>query len=97
MALAGLALLIAAACSVFLSSTHNAHAYDATLWVIAGFIVFHAAIVGIMTVFLGCRVHAGFISPRRIGEVRVVMLWVDFTALIAAVGLIAAWLPGVIT
>jgi len=92
--LAGLAALIAAAWTVFLATTHNAHAYDATLWVIAGYIVFHAGLAGLMTLFLTARIRAGFISARRFGDARVLRLWIDYAALAAALGLGAAWLPG---
>lgn len=92
--LAGLAALIAAAWTVFLATTHNAHAYDATLWVIAGYIVFHAGLAGLMTLFLTARIRAGFISARRFGDARVLRLWIDYAALAAALGLGTAWLPG---
>ena len=92
--LAGLAALIAAAWTVFLATTHNAHAYDATLWVIAGYIVFHAGLAGLMALFLTARIRAGFISARRFGDARVLRLWIDYAALAAALGLGAAWLPG---
>jgi cytochrome c oxidase subunit I+III len=42
------------------------------------------------------RVIAGYVSPRRIGEVRIVQLWADFTALTGLVALGAAWGPGVL-
>jgi cytochrome c oxidase subunit I+III len=94
--LTGLSALGAAAATVFAGTTYNAHAYDATLWVIAGYVVFHAALAGLMTLFLLCRIRAGYTSPRRFGDARVVRLWIDYAALVAALGLGAAWLPGVL-
>ncbi|MTE01197.1 cytochrome c oxidase subunit I [Paracoccus sp. YIM 132242] len=92
--LAGLAALGGAAWTVFGGTTHDAHAYDATLWVIAGYAVFHAGVAGLMALFLMARIRAGFISARRCGDARVVRLWIDYAALTAALGLGAAWLPG---
>ena len=94
--LAGLLALCVAAMTVFGGTSYNSHAYDATLWVIAGYVVFHAGLAGLMTVFLMCRIRAGYISPRRFGDARVVRLWIDYAAAVAALGLGAAWLPGVL-
>ena len=49
-----------------------------------------------MTLFLLCRIRAGYTSHRRFGDARVVRLWIDYAALVAALGLGAAWLPGVL-
>ncbi|WP_207101350.1 cytochrome c oxidase subunit I [Paracoccus shandongensis] len=92
--LAGLAALGAAAWTVFGGTTHDAHAYDATLWVIAGYVVFHAGVAGLMVLFLMARIRAGYVSARRFGDARVVRLWIDYAALTAILGLGAAWLPG---
>ncbi len=95
--LAGLGALATAAATVFEGTTHDAHAYDATLWVIAGYVTFHAALAGLMVVFLLCRIRAGYISSRRFGDARVVRLWIDYAALVAVLGLGAAWLPGALS
>lgn len=95
--LAGLAALVAAAGTVFAGTTYNAHAYDATLWVIAGYVVFHAGIAGLMVLFLLGRIGAGYISSRRFGDARVVRLWIDYAVLAALIGLGGAWLPGVLS
>ena len=92
--LIGIFMLAAAAWTVFQGTTYNAHAYDATLWVIAGYVVFHAGVAGLMVMFLMARIRAGFISARRCGDARVVQLWIDYVVLTAALGLGAAWLPG---
>ena len=91
----GVSAFAAAAASVVLARPDPAgHAYDATLWLLAGHVGLHVVIVTIMLGFLTARILAGFASPRRIGETRIVQLWADFTALTALVALGAAWLPG---
>ena len=82
---------------MFAGTTYNAHAYDATLWVIAGYVVFHAGIAGLMVLFLLGRIGAGYISSRRFGDARVVRLWIDYAVLAALIGLAGAWLPGVLS
>ena len=71
-----------------------AHAYDATVWVIAGYVAFHAGVALVMTGFVMARQRAGYLSARRFNPVRVLRLWVDYAALVGTVGLAAAWLPG---
>ena len=93
---AGMIALACGAWTIFTGSTYNAHAYDATLWVIAGYSIFHSGIAALMALFLMARVRAGFISARRSGDLRVVQLWIDYAVLVAALGLGAAWLPGVL-
>jgi cytochrome c oxidase subunit I+III len=74
----------------------TAHAYDATLWLIAAYVVQHAAIAGLMTAYLAFRVAAGYASPQRIGEVRILRLWSDYAASTGLVAFAAAWTPGVL-
>jgi cytochrome c oxidase subunit I+III len=93
----GAASLAAAAATIWLARTNPAgHAYDAALWLLGGHVALHALITAIMLGYLAARVIAGFVSPRRIGEVRIVQLWADFTALTGLVALGAAWGPGVL-
>jgi cytochrome c oxidase subunit I+III len=68
------------------------HAYDATLWLLAGHVAFHAALTLIMLGYLGLRRISG--HDLRVGEARIVSLWADFTAATGLVALGAAWLPG---
>jgi cytochrome c oxidase subunit I+III len=74
----------------------TAHAYDATLWLIAAYVVLHAAIAALMTAYLAFRMAAGFVAPRRIGELRILGLWADYAASTGLVALAAAWAPGVL-
>jgi cytochrome c oxidase subunit I+III len=50
----------------------------------------------IMLGYVSARVIAGFVSARRIGEIRILQLWTDFTALTALMALGAAWGPGLL-
>jgi cytochrome c oxidase subunit I+III len=86
-----------AAATLLLMTSHDAHAYDATIWVIGGYVLFHAGLTGAMTIFLAFRAAAGYVSGLRIGEARIVRLWIDYTAAVALLGLGVAWLPGVLT
>lgn len=61
---------------------------------IGGYALFHAALALLMTAFLVARARAGFLSARRLGEVLIVRLWVDYAALVTLVALAAAFAPG---
>jgi cytochrome c oxidase subunit I+III len=94
-AMLGAAMLMGAAVLIFLARPNpSSHAYDATLWLLAGHVVLHTAIVLIMLAFQCARIVLGYSSPRRIGESRIVQLWADFTALTGLMALTAAWAPG---
>jgi cytochrome c oxidase subunit I+III len=86
-----------AAATLLCGTSHDVHAFNATIWVIGGYVLFHAALTGAMTIFLTYRAITGYVSGRRIGEVRIVRLWIDYTAAVALLGLGLAWLPGVLT
>ena len=89
----GALALSAAAVSIFLARPDPAsHAYDATLWLLAGHVAFHAGLTLIMLGYLTLRRIAGHVL--RIGEARIVSLWADFTAATGLIALGAAWLPG---
>ncbi len=89
----GALALAAAAASVMLARpAPEGHAYDATLWLLAGHTAFHAALVLIMLGYLSLRRIAG--HALRVGEARIVSLWADFAAATGLVALGAAWLPG---
>lgn len=89
--------LLLAAVSVWLARPDPAsHAYDATLWLLAGHVALHAVITLIMLGFLIARVATGYTSGGRSGPARIVQLWADFTALTGLMALAAVWLPGVL-
>jgi len=90
--LGGLALAAAAVSVMLARPVPASHAYDATLWLLAGHTAFHAALALIMLCYLALRRIAG--HRLRIGEARIVSLWADFTAATGLVALGAAWLPG---
>ncbi|MES2542975.1 MAG: cbb3-type cytochrome c oxidase subunit I [Pseudomonadota bacterium] len=93
MGVIGTLALVAAAASVMLARPDPAsHAFDATLWLLAGHVAFHAALTLIMLGYLGLRRIAG--HSLRVGEARIVGLWADFTAATSLLALGAAWLPG---
>ena len=95
--LAGLAAILAAGILVLMGLPRpDAHAYDATVWVVAGYVLSHAGLVGIMTVYLMARAAAGFLSARRLGEMRVVRLWADYLALVTLISAAAIHLPGML-
>lgn len=70
------------------------HAYDATLWVIGGYVGFHALLIAAMALFVIARIWAGHVTPAKTGDIRVLVLWTDYTALIALIGLGAAYATG---
>ncbi len=92
--LAGCVGLGLAAATVLLGTQHDAHAYDATLWVLGGYVLLHAALSGLMTVYIAFRAAARYVTGRRIGELRILRLWTDYTVAVGLIGLAAAWLPG---
>ncbi|MFZ3582492.1 cytochrome c oxidase subunit I [Loktanella sp. DJP18] len=96
-AVTGLAALAINAGLIFLrTQPPDSHAYDATLWVIAGYLLFHVGLTIAMTAFLVARMVGGYLSPRRLGEVRITQLWVDYASLTSLLGLGAVYLPGLL-
>ena len=94
LALFGTVGLMAGALSIPLSLPDpTRHAHDATLWVIGGYALFHAALTALMSGVGIARSRAGFLSARRQGEVRIIRLWIDFSALVTLVALVAAYAP----
>ncbi|WP_134727240.1 cytochrome c oxidase subunit I [Paracoccus luteus] len=92
---AGLGALMAACVMVMRALPDpSAHAYDATVWVLSGYVLFHAGLAAIMAGFVMARGRAGFLSPRRFGELRVVRLWADYAVLTGLIALAAIYLPG---
>ncbi len=93
----GLAVAGAAAIPLSHRPDPTAHAYDATLWLVAGYVLFHAALLVWMTFFLMIRRARGFLAQRRPGEIRIVRLWAGYLALVAITGLGALYLPGALS
>jgi cytochrome c oxidase subunit I+III len=94
-ALAG-ALLFGACCAIMLwrAPAPADHAYAATLFVLGGYGLFHAALIALMTGHLMARVLRGYISPARRSEFAVVSLWVDYVAVIGSLVLLVGHLSG---
>jgi cytochrome c oxidase subunit I+III len=92
----GALALTVAAITVFLGTDPDRHAYDATLWVLAGYVVLHAGLVALMTAFLAFRSAAGYLTGERVGEARIVRLWTDYAAATGLLGLAASWAPGLL-
>ncbi len=94
--LLGAVALAGGAGTIFLGIAPTAHAYDATVWLVAAYVVLHAALAAIMATYLAFRVAGGYASARRIGEVRILRLWADYAVATGLLALGAAWAPGVL-
>ncbi|MEP9402649.1 cytochrome c oxidase subunit I [Sphingomonas sp. VNH70] len=70
------------------------HAYAATSAMLAAYAIFHAALAAILFAFLIARARAGFHSPARGGEARIVRLWSDHAAGAGAFVALLLTLPG---
>lgn len=93
--LAGTALVgVAFAMILAQSPSPTSHAYGATLWVLAGYGMVHAAIAGLVLAFLIARRRAGFMSQRRISELAIAPLWTGYLALVTLLIMAATFLPG---
>jgi cytochrome c oxidase subunit I+III len=92
LALAGGVAVAAAASLVMLRRADPAaHAYDAVLWVMAGYVLFHAVLLIWMTLFFFAR---RFLGEGKPGETLIVRLWADYLAITAILGIGAIHLPG---
>ena len=91
-------LVVALAFAVLLARLPppGGHAYNATLFVLGAYALFHALVAGLMQAFLIERVRRGFTSASRRAEFGVVSLWADYLALVAVLSLLAAHLPGLL-
>ncbi|MCX7561242.1 cytochrome c oxidase subunit I [Sulfitobacter sp. F26204] len=92
------ALVLTISCSTMMLRTPapSDHAYGATLFVLGGYGVFHAALAALMICFLVARVLHGFTSPARRAELPIVGLWVDYASIIGVIVLISGHLPGLV-
>jgi cytochrome c oxidase subunit I+III len=68
------------------------HALGATAAALLGYVFLHAAIGVLFLVSNLLRLGAGFISPRRLSDLRLTRLWLDYTATtgLIALGLVLA-------
>jgi cytochrome c oxidase subunit I+III len=89
-----LAVLLALTALLVRTPSPTEHAYNATLFVLAGYGVFHALVPMLMLCFLAARLVGGFVSPKRRAELPIVGLWVDYMAVVAVLALIVAHLSG---
>ncbi|PTE23402.1 cytochrome c oxidase subunit I [Cereibacter changlensis JA139] len=96
-ALGLIAALLAAGLVLLHLPAPQTHAYDATVWVLMGYSLVHCGVGLLMTGQMAARRVAGFLSPARRGELRIVQLWVDYATLTALLSLAAAVLPGVLS
>jgi cytochrome c oxidase subunit I+III len=92
-----LAVLLALTALLVRTPPPTEHAYNATLFVLAGYGVFHALVPMLMLGFLAGRLVGGFVSPKRRAELPIVGLWVDYMAVVAVLALILAHLSGLAT
>ncbi|TFL18353.1 cytochrome c oxidase subunit I [Jannaschia formosa] len=94
---AGCGALVAAAVTVMAGTSHDAHAYDAVAWVLAGHAILHAGVPGLMSLVVLAAALRARLSAARSGPVHVLRLWTDHAAAVTVIGLVAIWLPGWLT
>ena len=74
------------------------HALGATASALLGYVALHAGIGLLFLISNILRQSAGFISPRRVLDLRLTRLWLDYTLVtgVIAMGLVLA-LPALVT
>jgi cytochrome c oxidase subunit I+III len=73
------------------------HALGATAAALFGYVVLHAAIGLLFLLSNVMRLVAGFISPRRVVDLRLTRLWLDYTAVTGAIAVgLALALPAMV-
>lgn len=74
------------------------HALGATAAALTGYVILHAGVGLLFLVSNTMRLGAGFISPRRVLDLRLTRLWLDYTCVTGAIamGLVLA-LPALVT
>jgi len=91
LALAFMALVAAAAMDVWLISgivpRPSEHALGATAAALLGYVVLHAGVGILFLISNAMRLRAGRLSPRRLLDLRLTRLWVDYTAVTGAIAL----------
>ncbi|MCL3883355.1 cytochrome c oxidase subunit I [Marivita sp. GX14005] len=94
LALTGAALISLAAAGLLAAANPAAHAFDATVTVIGGYILLHAGITALAALY--CAVLTIRMPDPPPGPFRILRLWTDYAAIAALIGLSAAWLPGAV-
>jgi cytochrome c oxidase subunit I+III len=91
-------LAVAGACILMLLRAPSPveHAYNATLFVLGGYGLFHAALAALMVAFLAAQAARGFTSPARRALFPIVGIWIDYLAVVGPLVLVAAHLPGIL-
>ncbi|MGR3467200.1 MAG: cytochrome c oxidase subunit I [Shimia sp.] len=74
----------------------TAHAYNATIWVLAGYGTIHAALAALMALYLVARIRSGYAGPGRIGEIRIVRLWTAYAVGVSVLAMGAIVLPSIL-
>lgn len=96
-ALAGTLMVGAAfAAGMLRTPDPSGHAYGATLFVLGGYGLFHAALAALMAAFGIARVSRGYVSQRRRADMPAAGLWIDYLAAISVLILAASHLPGLL-
>ena len=99
--IAAVALLAAISAAVVLISDivpyPRTHALGATAAALLGYVVLHAGVGLLFLLSNVLRLAAGFVSPRRLIDLRLTRLWLDYTAVtgLVALGLLLA-LPALV-
>ena len=70
------------------------HAYGAVLAVLGSYALLHLFIAIVMIAFIGMRMRAGRPERGLGSERRIVRLWADYAAFVAAAAILAIELPG---
>ena len=89
--LAAIALLAAVAAAAALIAgvlpLPRQHAFGATGAALLGYVMFHAGVGLLFLLSNLLRIRAGYVSPRRLVDLRLTRLWVDFSAVTGAIAL----------
>ncbi|WP_096788106.1 cytochrome c oxidase subunit I [Rhodobacter sp. CZR27] len=72
------------------------HAFGATAAVLAGYALLHGALALLFTLYGLARLRSGYLSARRLTEVRIARLWVDYGGLVAVAVAAATLAPGTV-
>jgi cytochrome c oxidase subunit I+III len=99
--LTALALVVALAADVALiagvTPNPREHALGATAAALLSYVALHAGIGLLFLISNVLRLRAGFISPRRLTDLRLTRLWIDYTLVTGLIALVLVLaLPGLV-